>query len=56
MIIQNMTGPGRPGREDQASLTAMSAAALGWTYPMLLEKLLATARPLSMLRKIEPKL
>jgi hypothetical protein len=24
-----MTGPGRPGREDQVSLTAVAAAALG---------------------------
>lgn len=51
-----MTGPGRPGRENQASLTAMSAAALGWTYPMLLQRLLMTARPLDEFRRIEPKL
>ncbi|KAI9686727.1 MAG: hypothetical protein M1822_002786 [Bathelium mastoideum] len=52
----NMTGPGRPGRENQASLTAMSAAGLGWTYPMLLQKLLMTAQPLGVLRKKKPEL
>lgn len=51
-----MTGPERPGRENQASLTAMSAAALGWTYPVLLQRLLATARSLKELRMIEPRL
>lgn len=51
-----MTGPGRPGREDQASLTAMSAAALGWSYPMLLQEMLATANPLNALLRIIPSL
>ncbi len=37
----NMTGMGRPGREDQDSLTTMAARALGWDYPMLLQNLLA---------------
>ncbi|EED19001.1 conserved hypothetical protein [Talaromyces stipitatus ATCC 10500] len=46
----NMTGPGRPGREDQASLTAIAASALGWDYGSLLMKILATAQPLSSLR------
>ena len=32
----NMTGPGRPGRDDQDSLTAIAARAVGWTYPELL--------------------
>lgn len=29
----NLTGPGRPGRENQESLSAMSARALEWSYP-----------------------
>ena len=45
-----MTGPGRPGREDQASLAAMAAAALGWDYAMLLRYLLGTARSLKEIR------
>lgn len=51
-----MTGPGRPGREKQASLTAMSAAALGWTYPTLLRNLLGTACSLEKLRTVQLKL
>ncbi|KAL2822411.1 glutathione synthetase ATP-binding domain-like protein [Aspergillus granulosus] len=47
----NMTGPGRPGREDQASLTAIAAAAMGWNYGTLLENILAGAQPLSVFRK-----
>ncbi|GAQ02689.1 hypothetical protein ALT_0010 [Aspergillus lentulus] len=46
----NMTGPGRPGREDQASLTAIAAAAMGWDYGTLLQKILAGAQPLSVFR------
>ncbi|KAJ5156309.1 hypothetical protein N7492_009112 [Penicillium capsulatum] len=46
----NMTGPGRPGREDQASLTAMAAFAIGWDYGTLLQKILASATPLSVFR------
>ncbi|KAF7591478.1 hypothetical protein BBP40_001524 [Aspergillus hancockii] len=46
----NMTGPGRPGREDQASLTAMAAAAIGWDYGTLLRKILASAQRLSVFR------
>ncbi|RAK99558.1 glutathione synthetase ATP-binding domain-like protein [Aspergillus ibericus CBS 121593] len=42
----NMTGPGRPGREDQTSLTGLAAAALGWEYGMLLHRILDCARPL----------
>jgi hypothetical protein len=49
-----MTGPGRPGREKQASLTAMSAAALGWTYCDLLKHLLGTASNLERLRTVQP--
>ncbi|GLA52328.1 hypothetical protein AnigIFM63604_009177 [Aspergillus niger] len=46
----NMTGPGRPGREDQASLTALAAAAIGWDYGMLLHKILSSAQPLDRFR------
>ncbi|KAL4910508.1 hypothetical protein BDW74DRAFT_184417 [Aspergillus multicolor] len=46
----NMTGPGRPGREDQASLTAMAAAALGWDYGTLLENILGGAQTLRVFR------
>ncbi|KIY03280.1 uncharacterized protein Z520_01747 [Fonsecaea multimorphosa CBS 102226] len=49
----NMTGPGRPGREDQASLTAMAASALGWDYPELLVKMLKSARTLQDLRQMD---
>jgi hypothetical protein len=45
-----MTGPGRPGREDQGSLTAIAAAALGWDYETLLQRTLASAQRLSVLR------
>ncbi|KAA8642943.1 uncharacterized protein ATNIH1004_009704 [Aspergillus tanneri] len=47
----NMTGPGRPGREDQAGLTAISAAALGWDYGALLENILGIAQPLDVFRR-----
>lgn len=45
-----MTGPCRPGREDQASLTAMAAAAIGWDYGTLLQNMLVGAQSLSSLR------
>lgn len=48
---QNMTGPGRPGREDQASLTLIAAEALGWDYTKLLQEILKTALPLRVLRE-----
>ncbi|CAG8420596.1 unnamed protein product [Penicillium salamii] len=47
----NMTGPGRPGREDQASLSAMAAAGCGWDYPTLLEHILAGASTLQVFRE-----
>ncbi|KAK5061115.1 hypothetical protein LTR84_007657 [Exophiala bonariae] len=50
--VKNMTGPGRPGRENQASLTAIGAAGLEWDYPTLLTEILSLAKPLSDLRKI----
>ena len=48
----NMTGPGRPGREDQASLTAMAAQNLGWDYAQLLEHILHSAQTLEHLRNV----
>jgi hypothetical protein len=50
-MTQNMTGPGRPGRENQASLTAIAAAAMGWDYGTLLQNILWGAQPLSAFRK-----
>ncbi|NMP25135.1 hypothetical protein [Sulfobacillus harzensis] len=32
----NSTGPGRPGRANQASLVGIAASALGWTYRELI--------------------
>ena len=40
----NMTGAGRPGRDDKDSLTAMAARRIGWDYPALLVNLLGLAR------------
>ncbi|RKU42596.1 hypothetical protein DL546_004381 [Coniochaeta pulveracea] len=51
----NMTGPGRPGRDEQASLTLIAAAALGWDYKELLERILETASTLRDLRAITPR-
>lgn len=39
----NMTGAGRPGREDQDSLSAIAARALGWSYVDLLARMAAGA-------------
>ncbi|AKQ65983.1 D-alanine--D-alanine ligase [Myxococcus hansupus] len=39
----NLTGPGRPGRDDQDSLCALSARAEGWSYADLLRAMLAAA-------------
>jgi D-alanine-D-alanine ligase-like ATP-grasp enzyme len=50
----NMTGPGRPGRDDQASLTLIAAAALGWDYKTLLSHILMTSCPLATLRGLRP--
>ena len=49
-----MTGPGRPARADQASLTLLAAAALGWDYPHLLREVLQSAQTLGHLRAIRP--
>ncbi|KAI1387027.1 glutathione synthetase ATP-binding domain-like protein [Hypoxylon trugodes] len=51
----NMTGPGRPGRDDQASLTLMAAAALGWDYQELLRRILSTSHSLKDLRTLTPR-
>ncbi|KAH7127331.1 hypothetical protein EDB81DRAFT_729344 [Dactylonectria macrodidyma] len=51
----NMTGPGRPGRDDQASLTLMAAAALGWDYKTLLGKILDTSATLDKVRSLQPR-
>lgn len=39
----NMTGPGRPGRDEQDSLSAIAARADGWSYVDLLQAMLAAA-------------
>jgi D-alanine-D-alanine ligase len=41
----NLTGPGRPGREEQDSLVAIAAGAIGWSYVDLLKNLLEQAWP-----------
>lgn len=46
-----MTGPGRPGRENQASLTAMAATAIGWDYGTLLQNILRCSQTLETFRK-----
>ncbi|KAL0934935.1 phosphoribosylglycinamide synthetase [Colletotrichum truncatum] len=52
----NMTGPGRPGRDEQASLTLIAAAALGWDYKELLRQILGTSSTLESLRKLKPRI
>lgn len=52
-FFQNATGPGRPGREIQASLTLIAAEALGWSYPVLLRNMLYTATPVASLRRVD---
>lgn len=44
---QNATGPGRPGRDEQASLTTMAAAAIGWDYRELIVNILQQAPRIS---------
>ena len=39
----NMTGPGRPGREEQDCLSALAARAEGWRYVDLLQSMLEAA-------------
>jgi hypothetical protein len=49
-----MTGPGRPGRDDQASLTLLAANGLGWDYKELLRRILRTSSTLRALRARKP--
>ncbi|KAF2448619.1 glutathione synthetase ATP-binding domain-like protein [Karstenula rhodostoma CBS 690.94] len=53
-IKPNMTGPGRPGRENQASLTALAAAGDGSDYADLLLRILQGSSTLYDWRKVEP--
>lgn len=46
----NMTAPGRPGRDNQASLTLLAAEGLGWTPGDLIRNILDTANTLQELR------
>lgn len=39
----NLTGPGRPGRDEQDSLVSLAARGVGWTYPDLLIQILRQA-------------
>ncbi len=48
-----MTGPGRPGREDQACLTELAAAGLGSDYEGLLWEMLGSVVNLRELRSME---
>ncbi|KAG0643013.1 hypothetical protein HOY80DRAFT_948184 [Tuber brumale] len=50
----NLTGTGRPGRDDQESLCAMAAREFGWEYPLFVRKCIDTAYPLEEARAIEP--
>lgn len=54
-IYKNMTGPGRPGRDDQASLTLLAAAGLGWDYSRLLLEMLRSSPTLRVLRHRKPE-
>ena len=49
-----MTGPGRPGRDDQASLTLLAAIALGWAYHELVRQILSASSTLGTLRSLKP--
>lgn len=51
-----MTGPGRPGREDQASLTALAAEGIGWDYPTLLGQMMEGARTVEVYRNYNHRL
>jgi len=43
----NLTGPGRPGRNDQDGLSTLAARGSGWTYADLLVNMLRQSWPLS---------
>jgi len=51
-VKPNMTGPGRPGRDDQAYLSALAATPIGWDYSQLLEAMLDGAVFLKELRSV----
>lgn len=42
----NMTGPGRPGRNMQSSLSCIAPNGIGWNYPDLLKAMLRQAWPI----------
>jgi D-alanine-D-alanine ligase len=48
----NMTGSGRPGRDDEDSLTAIAAQAMGWTFPDLVKNILAQSWAIPRLRLV----
>ncbi|CUS12122.1 unnamed protein product [Tuber aestivum] len=50
----NLTGAGRPCRDDQDSLCAMAAREFGWQYQALVRKCAENAYPLEEARTIEP--
>ncbi|PWW75941.1 glutathione synthetase ATP-binding domain-like protein [Tuber magnatum] len=50
----NLTGAGRPGRDDQDSLCAIAAREFGWEYASLVRKCIETAYPLEEACAIEP--
>ena len=47
-----MTGPGRPGRENQAILTAIAAIGIVWDYPTLLSNILESSSAVDRLRSV----
>ncbi|OBT69007.1 hypothetical protein VE03_01364 [Pseudogymnoascus sp. 23342-1-I1] len=48
----NMTGPGRPGREGEASLSLLGAGGLEWGYGRLLVEMLGSSLSLRALREV----
>ncbi|PUU78789.1 hypothetical protein B9Z19DRAFT_1193069 [Tuber borchii] len=49
----NLTGAGRPGRENQDSLCPLAAKEFGWEYPTFVRKFIETTRHLQEARAIE---
>jgi hypothetical protein len=43
-MTPDLAGPGRPGRDEAASLTTLAAMAIGWSYGELLRQMLVQAR------------
>lgn len=54
--VQNITGPGRPGREDQTSLMGLAAESMGWDYSSFLRYMLGSAQSLGQLRNYKSPL